>query len=138
MATLNIADVNIKLHDIVTAALEKGFKVYAPHNETVRKAGFVVIYLEDNGPATILGVATHNWDLPTLSAPVKPNKVFGSGVTVDYGGTVPGALRAIQDTCESPMVVPRFVGNVPAVPNYGPHYLDKWPGGRERFAQVTL
>lgn len=142
--TMNVTDtatvdtLNTKLHDIVNAALEAGFTVFAPKPRDRRPAGFVFACLDTEGSFVTVGVPTHNWDDVQLSAPIKPNKVSGSSVLVDYDGTPAGAVEAMRKVCQSPMVMPRFIRNAVEVPNHGNKDMTTWPGGgADAFAQIV-
>jgi hypothetical protein len=135
-----------KLHEtiapIATAALEAGFTVFAPKETTLqRAAGFVYVCLDTNGSFAAIEVPTHPWDGAQLSAPIKPSRDYGSSVAVDFNGTTEGAIQSLRKVCESPTVTVRFVAKrgqaAPIVPNYGRKTIDTWPGGPERFEQVT-
>lgn len=131
------AMLNERLQEIVTAALDAGFKVFA-HKGDRRPAGFVFACLDPEGSFVTVGVPTHSWEDVQISAPVQPSKVWGSSVAVDYDGTAEGAIRAMRKVCDSPTVVPRFVKAAPAtVPNHGNKTMTSWPGGVESFAEVV-
>jgi hypothetical protein len=136
MATVETLDNSIQ--EIVTAALEAGFRVFAHKREHKGLTGFVFACLDTEGSFVTVGIPTHRWDDTQISVPVQPNKVWGSSVHVDYDGTSEDAVRAMREVCESPTVLPRFGGNVPAVPNYGNKVMTTWPGGADLFAEVTF
>jgi len=128
---------------IVTAALEAGFTAYAPKETTLqRAAGFVYVCLDTDGPYAAVQVPTHRWEDASLDVPIKPSREYGSSVLVDYDGTVSGAVESLRKACQEPNVTVRFVAKrgqaAPVVPNYGRKVIETWPGGPERFQQLTL
>jgi hypothetical protein len=115
--------INERIKPYTRAALEAGFRVYAPVERYAhQEIGHVYAFLDPEGPAAILQVPTMNLDPVDVTAPIKPSREYGSSVMVDHDGTIPGVLEALRKTCESRTVavrfMPRSVGT-PIVPNHG-------------------
>lgn len=136
MTTVETLDSSLR--EIVSAALDAGFRVFAHKREFRGLTGFVFACLDMGGSFVTVGIPTHRWDETQISAPITPNKVSGSSVLVDYDGTVSGAVAAMRTVCESPTVRTRFVKNPETVPNYGNKCLSKWPGGADMFAEIMV
>jgi hypothetical protein len=139
---LTLENLEESIRPITASVLEAGFTVYALKDKAPRKAGFVYVCLDTNGPfATIQQPTFPNFEPTSLDVPIKPSRDYGSSVLVDYDNTVEGAVEALRKACESPNVTVRFVAkrgqSAPVVPNYGRNVLDKWPGGLDRFDTVT-
>lgn len=124
------------------AALDAGFYVYALKESLFnRKAGFVYVCLDKDGPYATIQVPTNKWEDVGLDVPIKPSRDYGSGVLVDYDGTVEHAIWALRKACNEPNVTVRFVAKrgqaAPVVPNYGRNAIIKWQGGAEAFHEFT-
>jgi hypothetical protein len=123
---------------ILEACLVAGFTIWAlKETRPPYKIGFAYVSLQDNGPYATVQVPTHKWEDASLDVPIKPSREYGSGVLVDYDGTVPGAVEALRKACSEPNVTVRFVAKrgqaAPVVPNYGSNAVTKWQGGVESF-----
>jgi hypothetical protein len=127
-----------KLHDsiapIVTAALKDGFKAYAlPERFPHMPVEVVYVCLDEAGSFAAIQRPTNSWEDAHLDVPIKPSREYGSGVLVDYDGTVEGAIKSLRAACESPTVTVRFIAKrgqaAPIVPNYGRAAIDKWRDG---------
>jgi len=127
---------------IVTAALEAGFKAYAlPETRSIMGSEVVYLCLDLEGSFATIQRPTNSWEGAHLDVPIKPSRDYGSGVLVDYDGTVEGAVKALRKACESPTVTVRFMSKkigAPVVPNYGRAAIDRWHGGVEEVTLATL
>ncbi|MCB5280486.1 hypothetical protein [Arthrobacter sp. ES1] len=125
---------------ILEEALAQGFRVFIPNAPGVRRtpAGFAYVCLDTDGSFALVNGGQTSFDPVRLSAPITPDRTYGSSVLIDYDGTVDGAVRTLQRICKSDVVVVRFMGNDPApvVPNYGRKGLDKFPGGIRSFVEL--
>lgn len=132
--------VDEKIRPFVEAAIGAGFHVYILDEKRPPGAGFAYACLDPDGPFATISRPTHIWDPVELHVPIRPSRDYGSSVLADYDGTVEGALRKLRDICESSTVTVRFVSRkfgAPVVPNDGRNVLDKWPGGPDRFVELT-
>ncbi|MEO3931313.1 hypothetical protein WMO79_00675 [Micrococcaceae bacterium Sec7.4] len=125
---------------ILEEALARGFRVFIPTAPGVRRtpAGFAYICLDTEGPFAMVNSGQTSFDPVRLSAPITPDRSYGSSVLIDHDRTVEGAVLTLHRICKSDVVVVRFTGNNPApvVPNYGRKALDKFPGGIRSFVEL--
>lgn len=125
-----------RLVTVADAAIAEGFQVFHLDNER-RPNGFFYACKTLDGSFVVVGVPTHKWDDLDVSAPVTPNKEYGSGVMVDHNGTTESIIEAMNRTCDSVTVLTRFVPNPKRVPNFGRKCLDRFPGGSARFVKYA-
>lgn len=116
------AQLHESIAPIAELALRSGLRVAAVAPRNAAPVGFFYVFDRDNGNAAVVNRASFSaFDPPTVSAPIKPNRDYGSGVLVDYDGSVPDALRALRETIASDTVTVRFMpgGVRPVVKNHG-------------------
>ena len=127
---------------ILDTAVAQGFSVFVlrPDKKMRRSPiGFAHVCLDLDGSFGTVSGTCNRFDVPTLGAPIRPDRRFGSSVLVDYDGTPEDAVRALREVCESPTIPVRFVGKpAPVEKNHGYKALASWPvGGAGRFVEFT-
>ena len=139
---MNLRDhITPEILPILDAAVAQSFTVFVlrPNKIRNRSIGFAYVCLDVDGSFGIVNGSHNLFEKPTLGAPIKPDRSFGSAVLVDYSGTPADAVRALREVCESPTIPVRFVGiPAPVVKNYGRKTLSRWPGcGAGHFVEFT-
>jgi hypothetical protein len=129
---------------ILDEALNEGFQVFVlrPSDVRIDPIGFAYVCLDTEGSFAVVNAGHNLFEEPSLTAPIKPNREYGSGVLVDYDGTTYGAIESLRAVCRSKDVTVRFMGRNrdglgPTVLNFGRQVLDRWPGGPDRFVELT-
>lgn len=127
-----LKQIDTSIQPILIEALSQGFRAFivTPDEKLPRRARFAYLCLDmDNSFALVEAPATR-LELPTLSAPIHPNRDYGSSVLVDYNGSVEDAVAQLRATCLSETVVVRFMKNsTPVVANRGKKSLESWRAG---------
>lgn len=139
---MNLRDqITPEILPILDAAIDQGFRVFVlrPEGRPQRLIGFAHVCLDVDGSFGIVSGSHNSFEEPTLGAPIKPDRTFGSSVRVDYSGYEADAIRALREVYESPTIPVRFVGlPAPRVKNYGFKALSCWPGGGAKcFVEYT-
>lgn len=129
--------IDTSIQPILIEALSQGFRAFivTPDEKLPRRARFAYLCLDmDNSFALVEAPATR-LELPTLSAPIHPNRDYGSSVLVDYDGSVEDAVAQLRATCVSETVTVRFMKDShPVVANRGKKSMALW---RDNITELT-
>lgn len=125
----------------VEAAIQDGFRAFVlkPAPLLCSPVGFVYVCLDIDGSFATINASCNALEPVTLTAPIEPQRDYGTAVLVDYDETIPGAVQALREVCSVDGVVVRFMKNnaAPVVSNYGSRTMDRFHGGRTSFIEVT-
>lgn len=111
-------NIHAKLLPFVEAATRAGFTVHVPVT-SIRpgQVGFVYVTREGQPGIALMQIPTFpNFEPISVDVPVKPSRVYGSGVVQDHDGSEADVIRLLSELVTRGTVVPRFVGAHPPVP----------------------
>ncbi|MCI4659637.1 hypothetical protein [Cryobacterium zhongshanensis] len=131
----------IKIEDALKAVLDEalvqGFHVFVTRPTGAAATRFAYVCRDLDGPFAVVN-APQFFGPPSIQAPIKPSRKYGSSVQVNYDGTIADALRALEQVCASENVTVLYSGlPAPVVPNHRARSITSWPGGADRFVDLA-
>ncbi|MFJ2662577.1 hypothetical protein [Arthrobacter koreensis] len=125
---------------ITEAAIASGFRVFVTKPDQLHPtpANFAYVCRDIDGPFAVINGSSNRLETPSLAAPVRPHRNYGTAVLADYDESVTDAVRALNDICAAERVTVRFMGRnaAPVVPNYGRAVLERFSGGPAAFIEL--
>lgn len=124
---------------ILAASLADGFRAFVlrPGPVYMGPAGFAYICRDIEGPFAVVNGSCNALEPPTLAAPIRPDRRYGTGVLADFDGTVADAVSTLRRICETPMVSVRFVTPPALTPNLGRRVFEGFPYNEANFVELT-